>query len=360
MKVGILTFPNSQSYGASLQMIALYKTIVELGFSAEIINYKNSFMKNRKHVPSKENKLIKLVRRIKNFPKANKFRKFEHSFQLFPHREIDNLNDLKQIAERYDYVIVGSDQVWNPKVTGCDYSYFLDFITEKRKKIAYAPSFGVIDLEKNNAEKIARLLNEFAFISVRESAGCDIVKSLIGKTCPVVLDPTMLRAKEEWKSLEKEIANIPNQYILNFTLNNVEYVKNFTENLSLETGLPIVNICGKLSEEKCKVINAGLCGPREWLYLMDHSRYVITDSFHGTVFSIIFEKQNFISLASSTNSRLKTLLNTFVLMNRAIKENSSYGDYAKIDYTKVNAILKQKRELSKSFLMNALGVIDAK
>lgn len=355
MRVGILTFPGSQSYGASLQMMGLYRTLQDLDCTVEVINYMNPFMKGRKHVPVKTNQLRKIIGRIKGVPKVMRFKEFEKCIMMYPDHQINDHEQLSNICKRYAYVICGSDQVWNPLITGSDYSYFFDFIDDSAKKIAYAPSFGVTSLEDKDYIYIKHALERFTHISVREESGKKLVKELTGVDCPVVIDPSMLRTREEWKCLEKKVKQLPEKYIMYFMLNNVDYAKRFAEKLSVQTGYPIVNICGIIDKNRFTGKNMSLVGPDEWLYTMDNASYVITDSFHGAVFSILFEKENFISLASVTNSRLKTLLDTVKLKNRILDSHSVIEQYDKIDYTPVREILAKKRNEGISFLKESMN-----
>lgn len=356
MKVGILTFPGSQSYGASLQMVGLYKTLQDLDCTVEIINYMNPFMKGRKHVPVTTSTLRKIIGHIKGFPKVIRFKEFEKSIMMYPNHQVNDHKQLSHICIRYDYVVCGSDQVWNPLITGSDYSYFLDFLDDSEKKIAYAPSFGVTSLEDKDYIYIKHALENFTHLSVREESGKKLIKELTSIDCPVVIDPSMLRTQEEWKCLEKKVKQLPKKYIMFFMLNNVDYAKRFAEELSEKTGYPIVNVCGIIDKNRFVGKNMSLVGPDEWLYTMDNASYVITDSFHGTVFSILFEKENFISLASATNSRIITLLDTVELKNRILDDNSVIEQYGKVDYTHVREIIAQKRKEGIRFLKESMNL----
>ena len=360
MKVGILTFPGSPSYGASLQMVGMYKTLQELGCSVEVINYMNMFMKKKKHIPGNTSTLRKMIRSFRTMPKVKKFREFEEILSLNPKRQTHDPQELKDICKNYDYVICGSDQVWNPLVTGSDYSYFLDYIEDASRKVAYAPSFGVTKLNDKDANYIKEALQNFDHISVREEAGRDIIRSLIGCDCPVVLDPSMLITKEEWRKLENEVLQLPDHYIFYFMLNNVPYVKAFAEELSDCTGYPIVNVCGTVDKNRFTGRNMSLIGPAEWLYAMDNASYVITDSFHGTAFSILFEKENFISLASSTNSRIITLINSLGMSDRVLYEESRFESFPKTDYCKVKKLLEIKRTAGIDYLKSSLDISNKK
>lgn len=354
MKVGILTFPNSPSYGASLQMKALYTALNELGCDAEIINYRNTYMSNKKHVLYRNNSKIKNIAiAILDIPGKRKFKLFENKMRFYPEIILNETDDLSEIADRYDYLICGSDQVWNPDITGEDLHYFFDFCKYDNKKISYAASFGVNHLKHEYSLKVANELKKFKAISVREENGLEIIKKIAENNCNLVLDPTMLLKKNDWKKQEKIVKGLPKKYIVRFIFNHDETVEEYIDKLKTKTGLPVITIGGTVISRTKKNGLTGPVGPDEWLYIIDNAEYVVTDSFHGAAFSIIFNKQLFISLASSTNSRLKTLASTFKLDNNVIQNNKdSIGE---IDYTLVNNIMDVKRSESINFLINSLN-----
>ena len=355
MKVGILTFPNSPSYGASLQMFALYKTIMSLDVDVEIINYRNTYMTTKRHIKKESNIVKRVVLFVLDLPSRFKFRRFERKMIFFPERIISEKENLSVIAERYDYLLCGSDQVWNPLVTGYDLNYFLKFCLEDRKKISYAASFGVEKIEDNYAQEVKSQLNCFKNISVREERGVRIVQELLGHACDIVLDPTMLLVRDEWKNQEKKVKGLPNKYIAKFIFNYDTTVEAKIKQLSVDEGLPIVTIGGTVLSKLREGYYTGPIGPREWLYVLDNAEYVVTDSFHGAAFSIIFEKQFFVSLASSTNSRLKTLINTFGLQDRCVYHLNTN---VPIDYVPVNKIMQERKKHSINYLKTSLHIAD--
>lgn len=350
MRVGILTFPNSPSFGAALQMRGLYRALQTLGCEAEVINYRNKYMSQKRHI-SKENPVKKLAICILDYSGKKSFRKFEKQLRLFPKKIIYKTEDLRNIVDRYDFLICGSDQVWNPNITGEDLNYFFSFCKDNSKKISYAASFGVDELNGNFAQAAASELKKFKSISVREESGAKIVKDLLCTECTVVLDPTMLIEQDEWRSCEKKIRGLPPKYIAKFIFNYDKNVERKIEELAKKTGLPVVTVGGTAILKFKKGLYTGPIGPSEWLYVLDHADYVVTDSFHGAAFSIIFHKNLLVSMASSTNSRLKTLLNTFELDSQVI---GAFLPEDKIDYTVVQNIMMQKRKKSLYFLRNAI------
>lgn len=351
MKIGILTFPNSPSFGAALQMTGLYRAIENLGNEVEIINYSNEFMSKKKHI-QKRNSLKTLAIYLLDIPGRNSFMRFEKQLKLYPSKIIYETEQLKRIVKRYDYLICGSDQVWNPNITGDDLNYFFSFCEDDAKKISYAASFGVDKLDGVFAQAVKEQLEKFKAISVREEQGAKIVYELLNSNCAIVLDPTMLIEQNKWRLYEKKLKGLPSKYIAKFIFNYDKNVEEKIEKLAEQTGLPVVTIGGTFISKLKSGLFTGSIGPAEWLYVLDHADYVVTDSFHGAAFSVIFHKNLLVSLASSTNSRLKTLLHTFELDNRVIGEMLPEG---KIDYRNVERIMIEKREESLDFLRKAVN-----
>ena len=350
MKVGILTFPHSPSYGASLQMFALYKTIEKLGGTPCVLNYQNRYMRSKHHIerdPVKA-KLLNIV----GHRTSKKFTQFEKTLTWLPSKIIYEAIKLQSISADLDYVIVGSDQVWNPAVTGSDTTYFLDFC-EKKKKISYAASFGVDDLEPQFAKAITELLYDIPALSIREIKGREIIKRLTGRDVSVVLDPTFLPTKELWDMTVCTKPIVKQPYIFSFVFNPNDENISYRTRLSDETGLPIVSISDNpfKKSDKNSIYVSGI-GPTEFLRIIRDAEYIVTDSFHGTAFSIIFNRPFYVSLSTKTNSRLETLLSTLDLENRIISECKTFDKH--INYTKVNQLISVYRERSLSFLQNAL------
>lgn len=356
MKVGILTFPNSPSFGASLQMCGLYQALTTLGVDAEIINYKNTFMTEKKHIASHSNNALKnAILSVMDLPGKYKFQKFEQKLKIYPGRTVCETDDLQELAQRYDYLICGSDQVWNPNITGSDLNYFFSFCPDNGKKISYAASFGLSELTPAYKEKVKKELSLFRSISVREERGAELVAELTGMPCDIVLDPSMLIPQSEWKSYEKKVHGLPAHYIARFIFNHDETVEQKIIELSKKTHLPVVTIGGSILSKFKKGLYTGPLGPNEWLYVLDNADYVVTDSFHGAAFSVIFHKDLLVSLASSTNSRLITLVDTFGLNDRIMSGNMHEGT---INYDLVQKTMDEKKEESYSFLKKALGIAE--
>ena len=209
MKVGIMTFPNSVSYGATLQMLALQKTVSEMGHQVEVINYHNPYMKAEKHVKKSKHSALKFAIQSRIRPLLHRrlyasFRDFERRHvACYPPKAFTQKDKLPLLGQRYDAVICGSDQVWCPRITGGDLSYFLDFCGENTRRISYAPSFGGETFSEEFYRQIGPELERFSALSVREMPGIRIVENLTGREAALVADPTFLVEKEsgrQWKS----------------------------------------------------------------------------------------------------------------------------------------------------------------
>ncbi len=358
-KIAIMTFPNSPSFGASLQMFALYNTVQKLGYDVEVINYINMYMQRKEHIIAPTKNPITAVRRMVSeslfYPARRSFKKFEKQIKMFPSKAIHNGENLTEIAKRYSHVIVGSDQVWNPRITGGDIKYLLDFCGEKTKRVAYAPSFGVITLDEKYNRTYTEELNAFYALSARETRGQELIKELVGRDSQLVLDPTMLMTKDEWKKQIKKCKHSSKGYIVKFIFNENEKVDAFIRELSEKKGLPVYEIGGHLLTNflhKDKIYS-GPIGPAEWLDVINNAEYIVTDSFHGTAFSIIFEKNLYVSLASKTNSRIVTLLENAGLSQRTIDAVDIEGS-EEIDYVAVFQRLFVKKSTSLKYLQKSL------
>ena len=356
MNVGILTFPNSASYGAALQMYALYHTVEILGHTPEVINYKNSYMKQQKHVSTR----IRFRRNMSNLLHFQMFRKFDlferRNMIKYPGMQISNPQRLIEISKRYDAVICGSDQVWNPDITGGDLSYFLNFCDDNTKRVAYAPSFGLSEFSGEFSEAIRDDLEKFHALSVREEPGQSLISILLEKDVPLVCDPTLLMDANDWECLEKPHPAADGEYVFYYTVKTSSNMWNQCKAFAKERGLKIVTVGGnplkKSIDQVENIQNVVDIDPGEWLYLLHHARYVFTNSFHGTAFSINYHKDFFVELSSLTNSRLTQILQMLGLSAQVVGVESLNG--AAVDYSFADRVLPEIRSMSMNYLSDSL------
>ncbi|MEE1056449.1 MAG: polysaccharide pyruvyl transferase family protein [Acutalibacteraceae bacterium] len=357
MKIGILTFVNTLNYGAVLQAYALQEKIKDFGCEAEIIQYTNEAILNKE----KGNSLKSMINPKKLFRKlimGSGMKRKEKAFNQYEKEYIisgDNFdgNNIIEINKNYDKFITGSDQVWNMYITENDWHFYLDFVDSSDKKISYAPSFGNVEFPVECKEKAGILLNDFSKLSVREASGQKLIKELTGREATIVVDPTLLLTKQEWESKIKFTPKLKH-YILVYFPHNKQLVFDFVEKLKLKTGLPVVYL--SISPRKQKGTQTIYdTSPDEFLGWIKNADYVVTGSFHGTAFSINFEKQFFYEPLSQNGveGRIDNIVRITGTQNRCIVD-AKFDDI--IDYSSVRIKLEKLRNESTIWLRNSLDI----
>lgn len=346
-KVGIITLSGNENYGNRLQNYALQKALIDLGCNPETIwvnNYPITFTYFIK-------KTIRTFINLNHIKLKINIKKFTNCYIKMSKYKINQNRDLNFLNDKYDYFVVGSDQVWN-YTSGImrDY-YFLSF-SDYKKNIAYAPSLSVDCIEKSWVPVYKKGLSNIKNISVREQQGQKLIKKITGKDVPVVLDPTMLLTKDEWKSLEKKPNIADGKYILTYFLGGkTQQIDEEIKYLSKKHNLKTIDL---MDFKQTK----NLVGVNEFLYLFDNAEIIFTDSFHACVFSIIFNKPFFVFdrvySGKSMNSRLDTLLKTFKQEKRKVKTLKENKSLFNCDYEETNKILELERKKSEDFLRNSL------
>lgn len=362
MKVGILTFPNSVSYGACLQMIALQNTVRRMGHEVEIINYYNAYMKAEKHTNKGRNPLKRAVQRrvrmLLHRRLYQNFRRFEQQQVVhYPARPVTDKRRLPAIGQRYDAVICGSDQVWSPYITDTDISYFLDFCGETTKRVAYAPSFGVVNFPEGFVERIAPELQKFYALSAREQAGKELVERLTERETTIVADPTWLVDATDWAAMEQPHPAATGDYVLYFVVNQSKELLARCKAFARRHGLKVVMVGGNpatAAKNKDPMLSYAMdVGPEQWLYLVHHAKYVFTNSFHGTAFSVLFERDLYVEIPAHNGSRLHQVLVSFGMEDRAVRKDAELTENA-VDYQQAKQVFAQLKEQSLTYLQNAL------
>lgn len=278
-----------------------------------------------------------------------------------------SLEDLaNKCSDNYGAVLIGSDQLWLPANIAADY-YTLNFVPDEMNSVAYATSFGVSTLPGDAAEMARRFLPRIKHISVREHAGQKLIKELTGRTVPVVCDPTLLFTGEEWMEIQQKDRIIEEAYIFCYFIGGTQIHRDFVRRLKKETGLKIVALTHVDHYMKCDEGYADYTpydiGPSEFLNLIRNASYVCTDSFHSTVFSILYKKEFFEfkrytqNTKQSTNSRLDTLFDLTRIRGRMLDGNENIQDCLnmKLDYEEVHKKLAAVREESYIYLEKSLS-----
>ena len=354
-KVGVLTFHNYDNYGAILQSYALQRKLKEIGMEPEIIDYRCEYISNPFRLINLKKKglfnyLYGVIGNICYLPrrgKCNQFRKNMNYSQPVFKRQMEAVED------KYDIYLSGSDQIWDYKLTNFDQTYFLDFVKEDKKKVSYAASIGEHIPPDEYRHTYAELLNDYDDILVREGYGADIIEELTGKRPECACDPTLLLTAEEWEALI-EYPKRTDKYILVYQLGINKEIVDFTRRLKRKTGCKIVYIPFPLvGLLKCSLQLT--IGPAEWMGFFKNAEYVISDSFHGIVFSLIFNKKFFgMFNGHHKNRRMEQLLKRVNLLHRTIDSVSDEELIKEIDYTYANEQLKIMRDESLRLLKKVM------
>lgn len=360
IKVAILTFHRAVNYGAVLQSYGLQTALNNLGYKADILDYRNDGIENYyyKILKGKNPKsVVNSILTLKTQKRRNrKFIDFSKEYLSLSEKTYTKSN-ITQAKDLYDCFIVGSDQMWNLPTIHYDKTYFLDFITDTAKKRSYAISMGKISDCENDYENYYQLINQFQNISLREYAGKNFLEKNINKSITVDLDPCFLLDKEQWRKIAKKpsIENYAMVYSVNLPANVIETARTYAKKNGLK---PVfVTLRNKKIPLQSNEINLSCCSPREFLGLVDNADCVITNSFHGTAFSIVFNT-NFWTVKNSAkgldNSRLETLLNTFNLSDRNISAPDEATNLP-TDFSKAEISLTELKEKSIINLTNGLN-----
>ena len=383
-KVGIVSCYFKHNYGSMLQAYATQKILDDMGIENETINIdknidfangkKKYYMGQLLNFEFLKAKLgmvkLKIDKKIKKQLGKNisirdkKYEEFRKVFKLT--EEYKTYAELTEKAKKdYTSVLVGSDQLWLPVNIVADY-YTLNFVPDEVNKISFSTSFGVSSVPEKYKESYKKFLNRINHLSTREVAGQKIIKDLTGREAELVCDPTLLFNKEEWMSIQQEERIIKEKYIFCYFLGkNIEHRK-FVERLKKETGYKIVSLNHADEYVKYSDVFADETpydvGPSEFLNMIRNAEYVCTDSFHGTVFSLInnvkfFTFRRYSNKSKvSTNSRIDSLLGIVDLKDRLLNgdEDVAKEITKKINFENVNTKLEEFRNKSKEFLNKSL------
>lgn len=364
MKIGILTYHRAHNYGAMLQAYALRTTLRQTKHNeVEFIDYwPLSHQKQYAlfkpiigtNIASKcKNLILNLLTLTRRYRRIREFEHFEQKYLQLP-KSIVYPQDQQTITEQYDCIVVGSDQIWRNHITahqkiGFDPVYFCQTLAHPTPCISYAASMGIIDFSKDEEQLLKQYLDSFNTILVRENSLKHIVEQL-GRSATVVLDPTLLLTKEQWNELLPTKRYCKQKYVLYYELLPSSSARLFAKQQAKSMGCKLL-IMDAVIRTIPRLGHIAFASPIEFLHAIRDAEYVIATSFHGTAFSIIFEKQ-FLTIDLKKNAdRVKTLLN-----HLAIEEH--YQEQPKavsmIDYSFVHKKLAFHREQSLTLLHQAI------
>lgn len=346
-KVGIFTINDDGNFGNRLQNYAVQEVLKKYDIDVATIRKRNILKKLKNFI---KRNLKKVIKRNKYKREVN-FGKFNKNI-VFKYYNTDK--ELKKLSSKYDYFITGSDQVWNPNFGRMSDIDFLTFAPDE-KRVSFSASFGIEKIPNELHEFYKSRLKNFKALSVREEAGKKIIEELTDiKDSEVLIDPTMLLQASEWDKVAKAPKKVPTKrYILNYFLGNISDKRKLEiERIAKENDCEIINILEENNPYYC-------CGPSEFLYLEKNAFLICTDSFHSSVFAILYNVPFIIfdreDSNVSMNSRIETLINKFKLKNRKFVEKIT-EENLKHDYSEAYIILEQERKKSSIFLKKALEI----
>ena len=365
-KIGILTFHRAINYGACLQAYALKKALSDLGADADVIDYRCDFLEKFYHKPIRKGESVKTT--VKNiltwYVQKERNRQFEGFFNKYLYNGekevISTKQELKGLNGKYDIFITGSDQVWNPGCNTGDLSYLLDFVDDNNKKYSYSASFGYFTDENIKDKAYKSLISDYECISVREKKGEKIAAELTDNAQPLKIrrdiDPTFLLNSSQWHEIMPK--NNKGKYVFVYSLTMPPKLISYAEDFARKNNLEL--ICFTLNNlftktTKNKVITGT---PEEFLSCIENAEYVITNSFHGTAFSIIFNKRFCVIKNRNPqhdNSRLFDLLESLDISDCIIKDDAKELSFPQIDYSQVNDKLDNLRKDSVNYLKELVG-----
>lgn len=345
------------NYGNNLQKYALQKTLKKFADFVELLWHTDikffpetgeiSYFLNP--IPQNCDKISRQQYIFREVVRINKMKEFETRYIKVRF----DLPYLEEIADDYDFFIVGSDQVWQPQWTAP--KFFLNFVP-REKRISYAASISAPEIPNNKKNLFKTGISGFNYLSVREEKSVEIIKELTGQDALLVLDPTMLLTPKEWLEIAQKPVWLNEKYQRGYIL--TYYLRNnppkFIQETAKKLNLPVINLLDWNNYWHY------ITSPEEFVYLFSKASLIFTNSFHGTAFSILF-KRPFMNVevdsAKNMSTRIPGLLKMFGLENKtmSIEENYSIKSFFEIDYRDCDKILSLERNKSFKFLLNAMG-----
>lgn len=359
MKIGILTFHCAHNYGAVLQAYALQSYLLGKNYDVHIVDYRPNYLTSQYDIASWRYRLSKNpVQSVKNIyskvkhraeqrARYERFVDFSREFRLSP---------ISQLAN-FDAYVIGSDQVWSTIICkGFDNLYWGNFPHKINAKIiSYAASIGRSQWNRSELLQATELLNNFHHISVREESAVGVIGSLTNKPVYQVLDPTLLVGKDAFAKVATTPAPIKGKaYILTYEVSHMPQLHNFARRLAQKTGLQVYNLEAfptyKPLEHPLRT-----AGPGDFIGMIKNAAFVITNSFHGTCFSILFNKRFYtLGFGNNTDLRSRSVLTALNLGEKLIRGDENITDYAEPDWESVGNRLQTLRAASVLYLDNAL------
>lgn len=368
MKICTITCHDVYNHGASLQAYGLMKYLMNCGHIVEIIDYKPDYLSNHYNLLSIDNprweknivtKIIYLTLKVPvklpGLKRKKAFNKFTSKYLKITNTRYTSNEELKGNLPSADAFLCGSDQIWNSlHSNGKDPAFYLDFVPNEKIKASYAASFATDTISDEYKPMVKEKVERLDGVGVREKSGVEILKSMDINKAVNVVDPVFLLDKEEWNKICTKEFN--EKYLLIYDFDSSQLIKKIAKEISKEKGYKIYSLNpGKLNyaDKHFK-----FDGPESFVSLVKNAQFVISNSFHAAVFSIIYEKEFIIvNRTEAINTRMRDLLDDLKLHERLVNENYKLPQLIKkVNYKESKQILNVKVNFSKKYLKDVLSI----
>jgi len=364
MKIKTITCHDVYNHGALLQAFALQQYLEDLRHLVEIINYKPDYLSQHFSFRAVSNPkfdkpiikclylLAKLPSRLCALPRKKAFDKFRNKYLNITSIRYNSNEELKNNLPIADAYICGSDQIWNSFFrNGKDPAFYLDFVPDEKLKISYAPSFATECIDESLEPFVKENIKRLNTISVRETSGLNILRKMGIENAVQVMDPVFLLSAKFWE--QSFVEPINEDYIFVYDFDSHPLVEHIAKKMAAKFNCKIITVNKNITYSDK---NYWKKGPEFFISLMSNAKFVVSNSFHATAFSLIFEKQFcVVSRTEAINTRMTDLLGLFNLQNRIINKKTDLEQLPNINYSKINPLIEEESERSKLFLKNALS-----
>lgn len=354
-KIGIITFHRSYNYGSALQAYALQKYINTHNLGrAEVIDYilKSNFEQYKLfhfscYLKNPRWLISDLVYLKRNSRRKRNFEKFVEQYIPLTIKQYFSSEDMKELNKQYDIFICGSDQIWNVECTnGVEPAYFLEFASNEKRKMAYAPSIAHLNFSEDVLSKMSAAIEGFKAISIREESNVEMLSQLTNQKVEIVLDPTLLLDSKDYEELFSRVHK--ERYVFVYMLEYNKELVMYAVELAKRANLKIYYISKKNEQEYHDALNLYGISPAEFLEYLHDAEYVVTNSFHATVFSALFEKKFCTFKTLKSYSRMVDLLTKLGIEDRLY--DAKFDISCEINYKVVNKKLQTLKQSSMSYL----------